>query len=162
MSSCVRNPGRPPYLIPHGSTGLKKKWYIGCPLYSWLKLIRLKGRLTLPFSVATAREDWLPLVTNVLDTLDFGSFYVDDLERGWNFGWGANSRNFAFNRKYFFLLWNSRVYRLGVLYLLCFYLRRYDERSRDYQSCCCCCCYYCCWAICDIFLTFSFLGRFLK
>ena len=32
-----------------------------------------------------------------------------------------------------------------------FYLRRYDERSRDYQSCCCCC---------DIFLTFSFCGRF--
>ena len=32
-----------------------------------------------------------------------------------------------------------------------FYLRRYDERSRDYQSCCC-----------NIFLTFSFLGRFLK
>ena len=32
-----------------------------------------------------------------------------------------------------------------------FYLHWYDERSRDYQSCCC-----------DIFLTFSFLGRFLK
>ena len=39
-----------------------------------------------------------------------------------------------------------------------FYLRRYDERSRDYQSCyscdCCCCC--------NIFPTFSFFGRFLK
>ena len=33
-----------------------------------------------------------------------------------------------------------------------FNLRRYDERSRDYQSCCCR----------DIFLTFSFFGRFLK
>ena len=35
--------------------------------------------------------------------------------------------------------------------LVHFYLRRYDERSRDYQSCCS-----------DIFLTFSFFGRFLK
>ena len=32
----------------------------------------------------------------------------------------------------------------------CFYLRRYDERSRDHQSCSCC----------DIFLTFSFLEDF--
>ena len=31
-----------------------------------------------------------------------------------------------------------------------FYLRRYDERSRDYQSCCC-----------DIFLTFSFFWKIL-
>ena len=31
-----------------------------------------------------------------------------------------------------------------------FYLRRYDERSKNYQRCCCC----------DIFLTFSFFGRF--
>ena len=37
-----------------------------------------------------------------------------------------------------------------------FYLRWYDERSRDYQSCCCC------WCCCDIFLTFSFFGRFFK
>ena len=32
-----------------------------------------------------------------------------------------------------------------------YYLCRYDERSRDYQSCCC-----------NIFLTFSFFGRGLK
>ena len=36
-----------------------------------------------------------------------------------------------------------------------FYLSRYDERSRDYQSCCCC-------YRCDIFLKFPFFGRFLK
>ena len=36
-----------------------------------------------------------------------------------------------------------------------FYLRRYDERSRDYQSFCCCCA-----SCCDIFLTFSFLEDF--
>ena len=38
------------------------------------------------------------------------------------------------------------------------YLRRYDKRSWDYQSCCwcaCCCC-------CEIFLTISLFGRFLK
>ena len=39
----------------------------------------------------------------------------------------------------------------------CFYLRRYDESPRDYQSCCCCscCCYF------DTFMTFSFFGRML-
>ena len=37
------------------------------------------------------------------------------------------------------------------LFLLYFYLRRYDERSRGYQSCCCCAC--CCCA-CSCFATF--------
>ena len=43
----------------------------------------------------------------------------------------------------FFLEYNFRMQSLSL------YLRRYDERWRDYQSCCC-----------DIFLTFSFLEDF--
>ena len=40
-----------------------------------------------------------------------------------------------------------------------FYLRRYEEMSRGYQSCCCAFCYCCC---CDIFVTLSYFWRFLK
>ena len=42
------------------------------------------------------------------------------------------------------------------------YLRRYDERSRDFKSCCCCTCWCCCCFCWDIFLTFSFYGRILN
>ena len=38
-----------------------------------------------------------------------------------------------------------------LLYFSGFYLRRYDERSRDHQSCCC-----------DVFPTFSFSWKILK
>ena len=38
-----------------------------------------------------------------------------------------------------------------------FYLRRYEERPKDYRSCC-----YCCRCRCDIFLIFSFFGNFFK
>ena len=39
-------------------------------------------------------------------------------------------------------------------FFLAFYLRRYDERSSDYQSC-----YYYCW---DFFGTFTFSRRLLN
>ena len=42
-----------------------------------------------------------------------------------------------------------------VMTLIRLYLRRYDQRSREYQSCCCAC--FSCWGpCCNIFLTFSF------
>ena len=49
----------------------------------------------------------------------------------------------------------SRLFSCVASWRHHFILRRYAERSRDYQSCCCwaCCCY------CDNFLTFSFYGR---
>ena len=55
--------------------------------------------------------------------------------------------SFNFNSNCFF----SASLEINLLLLsLEFYVRRYDERSRDFQSCCCC----------DIFLKFSFLTDF--